>query len=191
MIDVALTLIRDLLNQHFKNRFSISENKAILSNLVEGDGSFPREVEDKIVFFLLKIDEESSLKNRGSHSSEMSSSQYQVKAPPLFLNLHVIFCANFRNQNYIEGLNYLSSVISFFQQNKFIVPTISNGLSKRVEKLSFELCKTDFDQLSHIWSSVGSKLLPTVLYKISMVVFDDTPIRKITPAITSNQKEGI
>jgi len=191
MIDVALTLIRDLLNQHFKNRFSISENKAILSNLVEGDGSFPREVEDKIVFFLLKIDEESSLKNRGSHSSEMSSAQYPVKAPPLFLNLYVIFCANFRNQNYIEGLNYLSSVISFFQQNKFIVPTISNGLSKRVEKLSFELCKTDFDQLSHIWSSVGSKLLPTVLYKISMVVFDDTPIRKITPAITSNQKEGV
>ena len=118
MIDVALTLIRDLLNQHFKNRFSISENKAILSNLVEGDGSFPREVEDKIVFFLLKIDEESSLKNRGSHSSEMSSAQYPVKAPPLFLNLYVIFCANFRNQNYIEGLNYLSSVISFFQQNK-------------------------------------------------------------------------
>jgi len=191
MIDVALTLIRDLLSQHFKNRFSISENKVILSNLVEGDGSFPREVEDKIVFFLLKIDEESSLKNRGSFSSEMSSAQYQVKTPPLFLNLHVIFCANFRNQHYIEGLNYLSAVINFFQQHKSIAPTVSNGLSKRVEKLSFELCKTDFDQLSHIWSSVGSKLLPAVLYKISIVVFDDTPIKKITPAVTSNQQEGI
>lgn len=139
----------------------------------------------------MKIDEESSLKNRGSYSSEISSTQYQVKTPPLFLNLHVIFCANFRNQHYTEGLNYLSAVINFFQLHKSIIPAASNGLSKRVEKLSFELCKTDFDQLSHIWSSVGSKLLPAVLYKISIVVFDDTPVRKITPAVTSNQKEGI
>ncbi|ERM81218.1 hypothetical protein P872_20240 [Rhodonellum psychrophilum GCM71 = DSM 17998] len=189
MIDITLVYIRDLLNQHFKNHFSISDNKVVLSNLVESDGSFAKEVDDKVVFFLLGFEEESSLKNTNSRGGSIANGSFSDKHPPLYLNLNLFFCANFRNQNYTEGLHYLSFIISYFQQHKTLVPINSLGLSKRVQKLSFELCKLDYDQLSHIWSSIGSKLLPSALYKVGIVVFDESPITKITPVITRSEED--
>jgi len=70
MIDIALTHIRDILNEHFKNEFSISENKAILSNLVKADGSSAQNIDGKIVFFLVCLDEESALKNSLNRSTK-------------------------------------------------------------------------------------------------------------------------
>lgn len=190
MIDVTLTYIRDLLNQHLKNNFTLTENKVVLSNLVENDGSSSRDVEDKVVLFLIQLDEETSLKNASGRGS-ITGGAFAERNTPLFLNLHIFFCTNFRGQNYIEGLNYLSAIVRFFQQNRTLTPPASLGFSKSIEKLSFELCKLDYDQMSNIWSSIGSKLLPSVIYKVRIVVMGDSPIKKVTPAISGSDENVI
>jgi hypothetical protein len=187
MIDITLTYLRDLLNQHLKNNFALTENKVVLSNLVENDGSSSRDVEDKVVLFLIQLDEESSLKNSSGRGG-MTGGGFAERNAPLFLNLHIFFCTNFKGQNYVEGLNYLSAIIRYFQQNRILVPSASLGFSKSIEKLSFELCKLDYDQMSNIWSSIGAKLLPSVMYKVGIVVMDDSPIKKVTPAISGTDE---
>ena len=187
MIDVTLTYIRDSLNEYLKNKFSLTENKVVLSNLVENDGSSSREVEDKIVLFLFQLDEETSLKNSNGRSGGAGSA-FAERSAPLFLNLHIFFCTNFRGQNYGEGLIYLSAIIRYFQQNRILFPTSSIGFSSSIEKLSFELCKLNYDQMSNIWSSIGAKLLPSVMYKVGIVTMDDAPIKKITPAISGTDE---
>ena len=189
MIHIALTYIRDLLNENFKNEFSISENKVVLSNIIKADGSGAQNVDEKIVFFLISLDEESTLKNSINRSSNPISSSFAQKSPVLHLNMLLMFCANFDSSMYVEGLSFLSSVIRFFQINKKIVFDNPGSLGRQSNRLTFELCKLDSTQLSHIWSAIGSKLMPSVVYKVGMLVFDDVPIGKLIPAIraTDNQ----
>lgn len=189
MIDVALGLIKDLLNEHFRNEFSISENKVVLSNIVKADGSVAQNVDGKIVFFLISLDEEATLKNSLNRSVSPENGLFAQKNPLLHLNMQVLFCANFDSAIYSEGLSYLSSLIRFFQQHKRIALDQSNDSNPVKNKLSFELCKLDYAELSHLWSAIGSKLMPSVLYKISMLVFDDAPITRIIPAVKQTENK--
>lgn len=183
MIHVALSYIRDILNENFRNEFSISEKKLVLSNIVKADGSIVQNIDGKIVFFLVNFDEEAALKNNLNRSSHSGFGSVIHKAPTLHLNLNVLFCANFDSKLYVEGLSYLSSIIRFFQANKVITIDTSPSSANRLKRLSFELCKLDYAELSHLWSAVGSKLMPSVLYKVGMVVFDDMPVERIIPSI--------
>ena len=114
---------------------------------------------------------------------------FAQKSPSLHLNMQLLFCANFDSSIYTEGLSYLSSLIRFFQINKRIVldPTNNSGSTKN--RLSFELCKLDYAELSHLWSAIGSKLMPSVLYKVGLLVFDDTPMKKIIPAVKETENQ--
>ncbi|MGQ1786269.1 MULTISPECIES: DUF4255 domain-containing protein [unclassified Saccharicrinis] len=183
MIDVALTYIQDILNEHFKNEFSISENKAVLSNLVKADGAMAEKVDGKIVFFLISLDEESTLKNNRNKSASQSDGSYVQKVPTLHLNMQLVFCANFDSSVYIEGLSYLSSLIRFFQIHRKIEISHRNNSSHNANHLNFELCKLDHAQLSHLWSAIGGKLVPFVQYKVGMLVFDDVPMKEIIPTV--------
>ncbi len=183
MIDVALGLIRDSLNEHFRNEFSISENKVVLSNILKTDGSAAQNVDGKIVFFLVSLDEEAALKNSLNRSLGQANGSFAVKSPALHLNMQVLFCANFDSAIYSEGLSYLSSLIRFFQNNKRMAMDQSENPDAAKNRLVFELCKLDYAELSHLWSAIGSKLMPSVLYKVSMLVLEDSPIRKIIPAV--------
>jgi len=190
MVDVLLIHIRDLLNQYFKNQYGFAENKVVVSNLLDNSGSSPVELEDRIVCFLLSLNEEPALKNKTSRSSG-NGSVFLDKSTPLYLHLQLAFCANFKSKNYLEGLNYLSQTINFFHQNRSLNPANIQGLSRRVEKISFELCTLSYDSLSHVWSAIGSKIMPAAFYKVGLVIFDDTPIKGVIPAISATGTENV
>jgi len=189
MIQIALTYIRDILNEHFKNEFSISENKVVLSNILKADGSGAQNVDGKVVFFLISLDEETALKNSTNRSFGSENGSFGHKSPSLHLNMQLLFCANFDSNLYPEGLSYISSLVRFFQINKRIELDLPTNSSRKRNNLNFELCKLDYAQLSHIWSSIGSKLMPSVLYKVGILVFDDMPLKKIISAIKEQENQ--
>lgn len=181
MIHAALTYICDLLNENFKNEFSITENKVVLSNIVNPDGSVAKDTEGKMTFFLLNLEEESTLKNNLNRSSNRKGN-FEQKNPSLHLNMQLIFCSNFVGKNYSEGLRYLSTLIRFFQNNKKLaMSSPSNNLKNN--RLMFEICKLNFSEISHIWSAIGSKIMPFVVYRVRILTMDDTTVTKIIPAI--------
>ncbi|MFV0593360.1 MAG: DUF4255 domain-containing protein [Draconibacterium sp.] len=181
MIDVALTYIRDLLNEHLRNEFSISENKVVLSNIVKPDGSEAQNVAGKIVFFLVGLEEESTLKNSINRNQHSGGGTFAFRSSSLPVNLRLLFCANFDSNIYIEGLSYLSALIRFFHINKRIPLDVKDTNSPRY--ISFELNSLGYDELSHLWSAIGSKLMPSVLYKAGIVMHDDIPVQKLIPAV--------
>jgi len=187
MIHIVLNYIRDLLNENFRNEFSISENKVVISNIVKADGSVPPNLDGKVVFFLINLDEESTLKNSMNRPSMKGNDSFVHNSPNLHLNIQVLFCANFDSTVYLEGLSYLSSLIRFFQANKKIAFEHSERSGRKTTNLSFELCKLDYSQLSHLWSAVGSKLMPFVVYKVGLLVLDEGPVERIIPAIKKSE----
>ncbi|AXT62066.1 DUF4255 domain-containing protein [Aquimarina sp. AD10] len=187
MIHTALTYIQEILNENFKNEFSISENKVVLSNIINNDGGIAQNIDSKIVFFLVNLDEESSLKNNLNRSMHSGSDSFGHKHPALHLNMRLLFCANFTEKNYVEGLRYLSSILQFFQAHKKITPNSSNTSASHIDRLNFELCKLDYGELSHLWSAIGGKLMPSALYKVGMLMFNDAPIQKVIPSIKNTE----
>ena len=201
MLRTALVHIRDSINLYYKNEYK-KDKMLVLTNLQNADGTTPDDVSNKMVFFLTGLSEETTLKNSLNRIRNGSEGGF-VKAPKnLHLNMYLLFCANFEGiTGYEEGLAYLSSLVRFFQLNKILhVPksttnaqtsdsetTIDRGgdTSKTSQsRLTFELCKLEYSELSHLWSAIGGKLRPSVLYKVGIVTFDDVRVTETIPAIT-------
>lgn len=116
--------------------------------------------------------------------------------PEIKLNLYVLISANFQDtdsedsiNDYAEGLKQLSWIISFFQAKNVFTPENSPKLADfdpNLTKLVVELYSYSFEQLYNFWSVVGAKYLPSVLYKIRILTFQEReffdttiPIEKI------------
>ncbi len=189
MIDTAMTYIKDALSESFSNQFENAKNIIRLSNPINPDGSLPKNIEDKIVFFLTNIEQESSLKNNFNRTADKNG-KFSSAGPTIHLNLSLLFCANFTEEAYTDGLRYLSAVIRFFQYNPVVTSAIK-GHPLGDSKLHFEMVKLDQSELSHLWSAIGTKLMPAVLYKMRLLAFKDDAQGQAVPSIVQPSKNSI
>jgi len=181
MIDTALKYIKEVLTEYFTNQFDNGEDRILLSNTINPDGSVPNNLDGKVVFFLVNVDEESTLKNNFNRTSNKNG-LLKASNPTIHLNLNLLFCSNFTEDSYLEGLAFLSAVIRFFQQNPVLKPS-ATGHPLHDSKLLFEMVKLDNSELSHLWSAIGSKLMPSVLYKVRLLAFKDETQGQTVPSI--------
>ena len=50
-------------------------------------------------------------------------------------------------------------------------------MDPKLENLSIEIVDMSMDALSNLWSMLGAKYMPSVLYKIRMLHFDESVVR--------------
>ncbi len=169
MIYEALALVTQQLNTYFRNRFSQVEDRVVLSNLVEPDGSSAIKEENKVVVTLVNIQKETISGNRSSNGASMNK--------PIALNLHVLFSAWFTGANYPESLKFLGAVIAYFQANNHLTASSVPDMPEGMDKLTFEIVTMDFQEVSHVWGMLGAKHLPSVMYKFRLVLIDEATIK--------------
>ncbi len=100
--------------------------------------------------------------------------------PDIRLILNVLFVSKFGT--YRNSMDYLAEVISFFQSNKvFEQQQTRKAGFPQVKKLVVELVTLPFSQQNEVWNALRSAYLPSVFYKISMVVFRDQRPGELTP----------
>ncbi len=163
MIKNALNIIAFNLNQYLKNKFKLTEDHVIVSNLVTLDGSIPKNIQNKIIISLVNIEQESIISNVGftQYNNTLENNL------PLHINLNVLISSNF--ENYEEGLHFISNTIIFFNNNPVYTKQNQPDYFESFEKLSIELFKTTIQETSQIWSSIGAKYSPSVFYKIRLL----------------------
>jgi hypothetical protein len=91
----------------------------------------------------------------------------------------------------VEGLKQLSFVISYFQAKNVFTPDNSPALAsydENIQRLVVELYSYSFEQLYNFWSVVGTKYLPSVLYKVRLLSFQE---REFTDSTIPIEKIGI
>ncbi len=173
MILKALQLIIEQLNQSIKP--SDGSADVMMGNIATIDNPGQTSLENNVIVSLVNLEEESTLKNISV--SYKTNSRIQHADPPVFLNLYVLFSAYFPI-SYEKALRRLSDVIKFFQSKS--VFTINNAtvlhdeldLNHPDEKslsLQLELYTMTFEQINHLWGSLGGKQMPFVMYKIRLV----------------------
>ena len=183
MINETLEFISIALNNHFKSIFQVTEDKTIVSNIINSDGTVPIAISDKLVVCLVNIEQETSIANLGfTHNTGQT---FQIRNQPLNINLYILFAANFNNYN--ESLKFISSTISFFQGNYVFLKKNYPNMAENIDKLVFELLKTDYQSTNYLWNSLGAKYVPSMIYKVRMLSIDENNIRYEGPLISKTQ----
>jgi hypothetical protein len=161
MINEGLEFIATTLNSYLKTTFQFTEDKVVVSNLVNADGSLPIVINDKIVICLVNIDQGNNTTNVGF------SKTTPIDKQSLNMSLEVLFAANFINYN--ESLKFISATLSFFQNNLIFQKTNYSSLPKHIDKLELELINLSPEDTNYIWNTLGVKYMPSLIYKIKIV----------------------
>ena len=187
MIYEALSCLSEEINQYFRIRLKVSEDKVVLSAILNQDGTIAIQGENKILVTLVNIEKESIGK---SNSGIPGSSMLINKSSALTINLYVLFSAYFSNGNYPEALRFISFIIAYFQQNSVFTRLNTPRLDVDIEKLVFEMASISPEQLNNIWGSLGAKYMPSVVYKVRMLTFDNNIVREYRPLITGVENDN-
>jgi hypothetical protein len=183
MIGNAMILIKNKLNEYLREKNDLDRNKAILSNLINQDGSIAVKGHNHVVISVVNVEHETvmSTYNRYVPGGENKAG---IVNPPVYINIYVLITSYFEGENYPEGLKYLSYVIAFFQTNNIFNQQTLPDLDPAIDKLTFELCSVDPSELSYILSMTGAKYLPSVYYKVRMFSFQDYAIQSEVSVVT-------
>ncbi len=183
MITPALTYISTKINTAF---FTVGGSpRVILGNVATLNDSGVSE--SNVLLSLVNIEEEALLRNPENFFKRNLSVVY--KNPPMHVNITIMFGAYQPNENGL-GTNYegsiskIQKVIGFFQRNSIFERENFSDLPAGIEKLTFELINLNLEQLHHLWSMLGGKYIPSVAYKMRMVVIDEALETMEAPLIT-------
>lgn len=166
MINQALQFTCDTLDQFLRNRFGLDDKTVLLNNLIESNGSIPQANQNKIVISLINIEKE-TLKAFYSRSQQLKGGSYQDINPSERYNLILLLSSNFDNYN--ETLRFLNEVIVFFQVNNVLDAAAYSTIPPGLQKLEFEVEKITYHQMQGLWTAMGAKYQPSVIYKMRLV----------------------
>ncbi|MBX7224103.1 MAG: DUF4255 domain-containing protein [Blastocatellia bacterium] len=182
IIQTTLELIRQKLDESFQNVEPRNERWVILANLANPDGSLFEETTNKVVMFLANLKHETIISTY-NRTVPTKTDVYAVVAPTLYIDVYVLFLANFYDQRYAQGLGAISQTISFFQQNPVFTHVNLPDLDPVIDKLTFEFVNLEISELNYLMGMIGSKYLPSVYYKVRMIPFQSAAMQgQVSPA---------
>jgi len=182
MIAKTLTFISDVLNNEIKMSFGINEDRVIASSLINPDGTVTDNIENKVIISVINIEHETTMKSLNNYLRE--GNDYGKITPPVHLNLYLLVSANYDSGNYLEAHKMLSAVIQVFQANPYFTNQTHPEMKAPLEKLTFEIFNLPINELSHIWSGIGAKYVPSIIYKVRMMTVQEDIIKKEVPGVS-------
>jgi hypothetical protein len=180
MIDVALKFLTDELGTYLHSRIGSSAPDVKLSKVVDETGKYAFG-EETVALTVINIEEDRTFKSQLPEYT-LKDGQHVVTEPDLKINLHVLFSANFKQ--YYEALKCISYLLTFFQSHPSFTADAFPALDPRIEKLTLELQNLGYDQINQVWTFLGGKHLPSLVYKLRLVIIKDEVSTSIQPPIT-------
>ena len=123
---------------------------------------------------MIKVEEEKSLKNGRNYTKNMVTMETEYHNRPVNVYLYVLITVN--SHIYENALTYLSRIVRFFQYKNVLthqnskVPTSSNEHDKLEKyKLTLDLWTPGIEEINHMWSILGGRHLPFVMYRIRTI----------------------
>lgn len=182
LIQPTLELIRQRLNSYFQAADPIGGEWVTVSNLVDQEGRAFESAKNKVVIFLANIQHDTTISTRRV-AAPLNADRFAVVPQPIYINLFLLFYANFSESNYPQGLGMISRTIQFFQANPYFDHQNLPGLPTPIDKLAFEFANLDPMGLNYLMGLAGVKYLPSVYYKVRMLPFQsDTIQAQVSPA---------
>jgi hypothetical protein len=180
MLNDSLIAVKRKLQQNLQNRYSLDDDIVVLNQLVEQDGSGQQQNKNKIVITLLNLSQETTKQYINSNKKQLDSTFIKTN-PALTFNLYVLFTACF--DDYEETLKFLNSTIAFFQANQSVSLSSSQAGTEQFNTLRFEIENASHHEMHNLWSAMGAKYRPSILYKVRYVTIQSDELQKIVPQV--------
>lgn len=166
MIDLALNFVKQVLNQQLRNQFGLDADAVIMNHLVETNGNAPLANQNKMVLTLINLESETNKQFYGGNRSAQGGIVQQLQ-PAARFNLDILLTASFDVYN--EALKFLSATISFFQTTPTLTKQAFPAMPESLVQLQFEVENSPYLQTHNLWSALGAKYQPSVIFKIRHV----------------------
>lgn len=206
MIDTTIQLLREEFVEYLRvNGYAHPETMVIIENIALLDSNNTTNLDNSIVFTVVNIEEESTLKNTPALKKDAGGAA-RYENPPVYLNLYLLVSCCSKSitgdSEYIDTLARLSHVIRFFQgKNSFTAYDPAKISSKYDDitdfKIKPELYTLTFEQINHLWGVLGGKQMPSVMYKLRLVAISgrkrlrDVPLVEEVDANLSNTTKNL
>lgn len=143
--------------------------------------------EHDIIITLLHIEEETSRKSQSFYwpvaaddpaDGQNGSKKYAdrvIKSPDVDLNLEILISSH--ASNYESALKQISNVISIMNSIKTASKPekIADDLFNRIKSLNISLVNKTFEQHLSMWQTIGSPIVPSVVYKVRTLTIAGLP----------------
>lgn len=193
MIYTALSLLNDLLNGFILQKDPLNllgavPKPVLLTNIVDQENKLLKNGGDFIFMSLVNIEEETVGKSQLPYF-KTPDDKLNVLNPDIKLNLYIQFAAFSDDTQstppaYERSLKLLDQVVLFFQyRNVFSASQYAVLLDNNIEKLIIDPISLTFEQLNHLWATLGAKYLPSIIYKCRMLTFREAVISHEAPLI--------
>jgi hypothetical protein len=173
MIYESLKFLADELNKYLSIKLGVhTDPRVVLGDVAkayDGDAVGADTIINKAIVSLVNVEEDRVAKQQENYVKTDTSVKY--KAPPVYLNLYVMIAAN-RN-DYTDSLKWIGHIVQFFQFSAVFTPITHPNIDPRIQKLIIDLVTLNFEEINNVWSTLGGKYLPSVLYKIRQVTIDE------------------
>ncbi len=183
MLEHVLSFLKDQLNSYIRVKTGAQPFEVVFLNTEnQKEPSFP---DNAITTLLLNLEEDYTFRSGAAYERMPPQGYNPPKNPNLYLNLYILYAANF--SDYGQSLKFLSLIIKFFQSHRLFNHQNSPALCSDIEKLTLELINLPFTEQRDVWASLGISYIPSVIYKVRMVVFTDTDTVEIIPDVTKKE----
>ena len=180
LIDIALKYLRDVLDAYLVNSFGVEKGIVVLNGLVTQDGQPVQKNQNKIIISMVHLEQETT---RQVYGNRMPNGAGVARVnPPVLFNIQTLIGANF--DDYSEALKLLTAAIGFFQQNLVLNRASNPDMPQGLDQLQFEIENLSLFDIHNLWSSMGAKYLPSILYKLRHVTIDLERIRQAEERVT-------
>ncbi|NET44164.1 Pvc16 family protein [Okeania sp. SIO2B3] len=191
MIDHVVSFLQEKLDTYIKIKigdqltFAENEGNRVVTLLENKNAKEIQLKEGIITTLLINLEEEYTFRSGAAYERMPNGGRVDQKNPNLYLNLYLLFVPYFNNYSY--SLKFLSLIIKYFQSHRLFDHHNSPELHPEIEKLTMELVNLPFTEQREVWAGLGLPYLPSVIYKVRMVVFTDTDTVESVSNITEKK----
>lgn len=180
MLMQSLQFTTKVLDQYIKNMYQLDESKVVLNNVIDNNGSIPSKNENKVVISLINIEQE-TLQPFYVRNQKLANGNYGDLNPTQRFNLNLLITSNFDDYN--ESLKFLNTVIQFFQTYVVLDATNFSNIPQGLNKLEFEIEKLNYNQMHNLWTAMGAKYQPSIVYKTRLITIQSFDNESFTTSI--------
>jgi hypothetical protein len=172
MLDSAVKFLADEVNQYLRRRSSVVQ--VVPGGLADEAGKWAVD-EGAIGLAIVNVEEERTLRSQVPERVFRNGSHI-LRPPELKLNLQIVFAVRPKTSQsptpnpYVQSLQYLSFVLTYFQSHPVFTPDEYPALDAGIEKLAIELLSYGPEQLNQMWAYIGTKYLPSVVYRVRIAM---------------------
>jgi hypothetical protein len=187
MIHLLLKEIEVQVNNYLRMRGTLDVFKCIVSDIISditthdksSDGGSLDDIQGNVIVSMVSLEEEPALKNN-QPLRQVGAALVKEKSA-IFLNVYVLFAAKYNDYN--TALEAISLVILFFQTNRRITFSADDQSNRRFsfsandqpQEAVLSLHNIGFETLNNLWTVLGGRYLPSVMYKARVLMYQASP----------------